>query len=446
MRRSLIILISFLFFAQSFSAQSIKFEFDFARFRANDSTALCEFYYQFDKKTLTRDKANSVVLNLKLEISAKNAEPIIKRFEIRDKCDSNSVSSAAVGKFDLFLTRGRYFVRLTATDAFDAENKIVITDSLIVNNYDSEKPLLSDIELAYGIKKSNEKKSSFYKHTFEVIPNPELIFSYLKPEVFYYFEIYNVDKTLSDSLVLFIELFSGDGQSLYKKKAQLGKQNEAIVKVGQIVMSEFPTDSYLLRASVADVDGKFAFSTIKKFFFVNPSVKKKSKVNFTGVTDAKFGGLSETECDKLFREVQYLTTKKEKNLYESLKTVEEKRRFLADFWKKRDKLPDTERNEFMEEYFRRLDYVNKRFRTKTKAGYLTDRGRVYLIYGEPDEIDRYPYSVNAKPYEIWYYHSIEGGVVFVFGDLTGIGDYRLLHSTKRGELYDSNWRERIRAF
>jgi len=76
----------------------------------------------------------------------------------------------------------------------------------------------------------------------------------------------------------------------------------------------------------------------------------------------------------------------------------------------------------------------------------SDRGRIFIIYGEPSEIERYPNQVDTKPYEIWYYNELEGGVVFVFGDLTGFSDYTLLHSTLRGELRDDNWLRRITTF
>jgi len=55
----------------------------------------------------------------------------------------------------------------------------------------------------------------------------------------------------------------------------------------------------------------------------------------------------------------------------------------------------------------------------------------------------YPNETNMKPYEIWYYNRIEGGVLFIFGDLTGYNDYELLSSTKRGEIRDDNWQRRI---
>ncbi|GBD89470.1 hypothetical protein BMS3Abin04_00175 [bacterium BMS3Abin04] len=78
-----------------------------------------------------------------------------------------------------------------------------------------------------------------------------------------------------------------------------------------------------------------------------------------------------------------------------------------------------------------------------KKGFKTDRGRVYLEYGPPDQIDRYPNQTGQKPYEVWQYQSIEGGVIFIFADLTGYSDYELLTSTKRGEVRDDNWQRRI---
>ncbi|MHA1988555.1 MAG: hypothetical protein ACW98D_18135, partial [Promethearchaeota archaeon] len=68
---------------------------------------------------------------------------------------------------------------------------------------------------------------------------------------------------------------------------------------------------------------------------------------------------------------------------------------------------------------------------------------VHIMYGEPTEIERYPNQIESRPYEIWSYDSLEGGVVFIFADLTGFSDYQLVHSTKRGELRDDNWQRRI---
>lgn len=123
--------------------------------------------------------------------------------------------------------------------------------------------------------------------------------------------------------------------------------------------------------------------------------------------------------------------------------MDAKKNFLYNFWKSRDNIPETSENEFKKEYFKRINYADGHFRAFQKKGWETERGRIYIMYGEPSEIERYPNQVDTKPYEIWTYHNIEGGVIFVFGDLTGYSDYTLLHSTHRGELRDENWLRRI---
>jgi GWxTD domain-containing protein len=116
---------------------------------------------------------------------------------------------------------------------------------------------------------------------------------------------------------------------------------------------------------------------------------------------------------------------------------------MNDFWKARDQFSDTPQNEFFLSYFQRVEVANARYNTLSRQGWKTDRGRIYLMYGEPTEIERYPSQIETRPYEIWQYTEIEGGVFFIFADLLGFSDYNLIHSTKRGELRDDNWTRRI---
>ncbi|MDX1700930.1 MAG: GWxTD domain-containing protein, partial [Melioribacteraceae bacterium] len=138
-----------------------------------------------------------------------------------------------------------------------------------------------------------------------------------------------------------------------------------------------------------------------------------------------------------------VATKNESEQYSDLDSLNAKREFLYLFWKKRDNIPATEVNEFKRAYFSRVTMAEQRYSALSNPGYRTDRGIVYIKFGEPDEIDRHPNETETKPYEVWYYNQIEGGVVFVFADLTGFNNYELLHSTKRGELQDPRWRRRI---
>ena len=66
-----------------------------------------------------------------------------------------------------------------------------------------------------------------------------------------------------------------------------------------------------------------------------------------------------------------------------------------------------------------------------------------MIYGKPDEIERFPSSMDTSPYEIWQYYGLDGGSFFVFADLSGHGSFELLHSDYRHEIKDPNWQQRI---
>jgi len=93
----------------------------------------------------------------------------------------------------------------------------------------------------------------------------------------------------------------------------------------------------------------------------------------------------------------------------------------AEFWKKRDPTPETDANEFKEEFFRRMRYADTEF-AATGRGWRTDRGRIYIQHGEPDSIERDAMPRDGYPIEIWLYDRL--GLRFVFLDRTGFGDYR----------------------
>ncbi len=127
-------------------------------------------------------------------------------------------------------------------------------------------------------------------------------------------------------------------------------------------------------------------------------------------------------------DVVYIITKEERTAYQKLTTDAEREKFVEQFWLRRDPTPDTPRNEFKEEHYRRIAYANTRF-AGGKAGWKTDRGRVYIQSGPPDEIESHPSgTADNPPFEVWRYRYIEGmgkDVSFKFIDSTRNGDYEL---------------------
>lgn len=139
-------------------------------------------------------------------------------------------------------------------------------------------------------------------------------------------------------------------------------------------------------------------------------------------------------------DVPYLITDEEKKAFRALATDEERENFIEMFWRRRDPNPDTEENEFREQYYERIAYANEHF-TSGIPGWKTDRGRIYIAHGKPDSIESHPSggaydrpsyegggSTTAYPFEIWYYRHLEGvgdGLEIEFVDPTGTGEYRL---------------------
>jgi GWxTD domain-containing protein len=133
-------------------------------------------------------------------------------------------------------------------------------------------------------------------------------------------------------------------------------------------------------------------------------------------------------------QLQYIA---EKDIIEKMKDapLPEKRNLFKSFWKQRDPTPNTERNEMMEEYYFRVAYANRHF-SHYLDGWKTDMGMIFIIFGEPNNIERHPFDIDSKPYEIWTYY--DQNREFTFVDATGFGDYRL-----QNPLWDM-WRTRPR--
>ncbi len=98
---------------------------------------------------------------------------------------------------------------------------------------------------------------------------------------------------------------------------------------------------------------------------------------------------------------------------------------LDKFWKERDPNPQTEENEERDEFYKRVFFAIQNFSVgRFKPGWDTDRGRVYISLGTPDNVERYDYNMQGKPYQIWYYYRQNRQYVFV--DYSGFGDYELI--------------------
>ena len=151
-------------------------------------------------------------------------------------------------------------------------------------------------------------------------------------------------------------------------------------------------------------------------------------------------GLEDTPYIKwLTQDVAYIISNDERKAFKSLQSDPEREHFIEQFWQRRDPTPGTAENEMKEEHYRRIAYVNEHFASAI-AGWKTDRGRIYISYGPPDEKESHP-SGNAPahvPFEQWLYHFIDGvgtNVVIEFIDPDKTGEYRMTTDPAAKDAY-----------
>jgi GWxTD domain-containing protein len=134
----------------------------------------------------------------------------------------------------------------------------------------------------------------------------------------------------------------------------------------------------------------------------------------------------------LYEDVRWIITPEEQIAFLRVSSDEDRDRFIEGFWERRNPKPDRSENEFKEEHYRRLAYANEHFAAGI-SGWETDRGRVYIVNGAPDRIERLSPGGNRKPAEIWHYRDPSTGADrdFKFVDDCNCGKYWLDESSSR---------------
>jgi GWxTD domain-containing protein len=157
--------------------------------------------------------------------------------------------------------------------------------------------------------------------------------------------------------------------------------------------------------------------------------------------EAKLKKELETPYKKwLSEDVGYIITDEERQAFKHFSTDEEREQFIEQFWLRRDPTPDTVENEFKEEHYRRIAYANEHYASGI-PGWKADRGRIYITFGPPDEIESHPSGgsyqrpseegggeTSTYPFEQWRYRYIDGignNIIIEFVDTTMSGEYRM---------------------
>lgn len=328
------------------------------------------------------------------------------------------VCQGSTGKFDFNqaiaqLPPGVYKVSVSI---LDQQSKAEMTQSrtLTIINYNEYNFSTSGIMLVSSIEEKNGK--------YSITPHVSDNIGILKDYFFAFFETYNNSDTDKEAEYIY-EILDGEkvvySSKPIKKLIKMGATQEflRIDKSSIKSTGSYTLKIYLLKRTEDSVE----YTKNDILAIVERSIKSSPNGFNEGIED----------IDKAISQLRYVARQKDLDFIKEASNDEEKRNRFHAFWVELDPTPGTLTNEAMEQYYERVAYANNNFRSYT-AGWLTDKGMVYIIYGRPIQIDNSISNYDNRAYERWIY---QNNREFIFIDSNGFGDWRLYSPQVVSEKY-----------
>ncbi|MDZ7316019.1 MAG: GWxTD domain-containing protein [candidate division KSB1 bacterium] len=370
----------------------------------DQTKSLMEFHLQVVNDLLTfiktkegtfraRYELNVVIRNDKQELLAEQSQS--HRVIVATFAETNSRENPHHHSFSFSLAPGRYLglIRLIDLESNEQLNEEV---SCTFRQFNRDRLHLSDLVFLDRVD-STQSGRSFR-------PNVLNLFNDLSSAFSAYVEIYPPHS--ADSIQVQTVIF-GKNQKLFEGKKSYAVRDRSTIPV------LIPFRQHLTQP------GDYGLLVNAVWGSQSAKVQRLFSVSWSNVT------LRENNIDLAIEQLAVIARKRTIDAMRQA-DPEEKRRLYEQFWKERDPTPATERNELREEYFRRIDFCNMNFSEVSagRQGWETDRGRIYLVYGPPDAVDRQEMEMSVRAVEVWHYNRLNRR--YYFADRTGDGTYRLI--------------------
>lgn len=337
------------------------------------------------------------------------ASSLEENYDVTTYGETTSPSDFLINRLKTHLLPGRYKLEFTLNDLNSPQRWSRKMD-LEVPLLERGKTILSGVEFVRSISDTliNPK---FEKNGKEIIPSVSRIFGDPESKILIYYEIYG-GKAEEENYILEYRIrnVATKEEVNFQDTVELKEDVHGLFK--SFEMDKFPEGEYNLFLKILNPKGK-VLDKKEETFFIERSLLS----------------LLKTDYQKAVEQLRYIATSEEMQRLKEAKQ-EERLQVWVDFWRSKDPTPQTVENEIQQEYYRRLRYANANFTISKKEGWRTDMGRIYVIYGHPDEVERHPFERERKPYQIWYYYKRNIKVVFV--DESGYGEYEIESIYERG--------------
>jgi GWxTD domain-containing protein len=416
------------------SSATPQFWSDICFFRGSEGHTQIEFYYSLASRELKFEpieEKNRATFSYSLIIKNSQNQTVVnqnkrKQLQVASAEEIKDVKSGVIDQLIFDLKPGNYQFEFKISDELDKKSSS-LSGELLIPAYDDQLSISSP-QFASRIS-ADQSASPFLKGNKTVIPNTSRKYVSQKSYLYLYFEIYNLQAAADQSnnkVELSYAIVNLTGDTLLFLPAQtIAKPGNSCIKTQLLNIFGFEPGEYRLSLKAKDL--------------ASGSVAAREK-NFWVVEERETISVSKEDIKRYRDQIKYFASDKELNVFDMLQPNEIES-FLINFWHQRDTSPETPENEFMLDVFTRIDYADKNFKG-SGSGLNSDMGRVFVIYGQPDEIENFTMNMEGKPYIIWnYFTSSSGKHYFVFIDKNIDGHYTLVHSSVVTEIKNEFWRE-----
>ena len=413
------------------SSGDLQFYLDKTVFAGTGEKSYVEFYLMFFADQIDFSELNKGEISINVIIS-NLLKKIAEREWVLEVSHAEDVTAVKTrvfyDQFNEYLLPGSYNIEVTAQDGHSAMSGR-ITGKIEIKELQSGKPGTSEIQFISSVGKS---AGPHYpgKANRPVIGNPSRRFGVLNQILYFYYEIYNIIPENDSRLKISYEVRSttGNEKKVYPA-VELSKSDPVIGVTHGLNVGNLPSGIYTLNVSITYPEEEQSFSASRDFEIIQMDYSAKNKRP----------AITEEESEIFEKILSIIGTETQLKNYNSLNS-NGKAAFLVEFWKMMDPSPGTAENEYLQTIQSRFMYANRNYGWGQTEGWKSERGRILIKYGNPDEIEQHHLEAATYPYEIWIYNS-KRRYVFVFGDLDNNGKYVLLHSNHEGEVFNERWKD-----
>mgnify|MGYP002857275140 CR=1 FL=1 len=365
--------------------------------------------------------------------------------------DTANIVGAFVNQQRFSLANGEYTMEITIKDLNNPKQTPYSSTQTVVIDYPADTPAVSDILLVESYKKA-ETNTDLTKCGYDLIPRVYSFYLANAKSLTFYTELYNIDKYYPTGGQYLVNYYIQSYENSVKMKdfnfVKRMEVQRANILLNTLNIENLPTGNYYLVVEMRDRNNETLASNSVFFQRYNPGCER----NLEDLAATNLENTFVTNIDNLDTLREYLRclnprcSEAERDYVNNLVKTDDKetmQQFLYNFWNTR--APLNPKNAW-NEYYAHVKMVNATYSTRTKKGYMTDRGYVYLRYGTPDKICEEPFEPGAYPYEIWHYYEVAGQrnkhCVFMSQDMV-TNDYSLIHSDIIGEVNNPRWQMMI---